>query len=523
MPAAEGSPIRVVGRYALYNPIAAGGMATIHLGRLLGPVGFARTVAVKRLHPQYARDPEFVSMFLDEARLAARVQHPNVVATIDVVASEGELFLIMDYVRGESLSKILRAVGKKDQHVPPPIAVAIVCGFLHGLHSAHEAKNERGEPLNLVHRDVSPQNVLVGSDGVARVLDFGIAKAAGRLQVTRDGQIKGKLAYMPPEQVTGRELTQTVDVYAAAVVMWEMLTGERLFKGANETETLGRILRDPVPSPSSVLPSLPTAFDPVLAKALSREPSKRHATAKELALELERCCAIASANTVGEWVEQWVGAVLSTREAQIAEIESSSVSTGVAPAPESDSVSDSSASAPDAAALLRATNGTRIHPAPNVDDAFPPKRATNSDAPTQTRPQIEISEPDALPVTAPFDRRILVLSGIAAAVGLAFGGGLVFRARYASHEEAKPVASATAAAIVDSAVAPALVLSASNHEAPLASSSAVIPAASASAHALPARPSATASQPAPVTIKQSCDPPYTIDTNGRRKYKRQCM
>src|SRR3954468_18707128 len=247
MMSAERGPIRVVGRYALYAEIAAGGMATVHIGRLLGPVGFARTVAVKRLHPQFAKDPEFVSMFLDEARLAARVQHPNVVATIDVVATDGELFLIMDYVRGESLSKIIRTVRKREGRTPPRIAAAIMCGFLHGLHAAHEAKNERGEPLGLVHRDVSPQNVLVGADGIPRVLDFGIAKAQGRIQVTRDGQIKGKLAYMPPEQLAGKELTRTVDIYASAVVMWEMLTTERLFKGDTEAETLQRILRDPVP------------------------------------------------------------------------------------------------------------------------------------------------------------------------------------------------------------------------------------------------------------------------------------
>src|SRR3954471_4631676 len=144
MMAAERGPLRIVGRYALYSEIAAGGMATVHIGRLLGPVGFARTVAVKRLHPQYAKDPEFVSMFLDEARLAARVQHPNVVATIDVVATDGELFLIMDYVRGESLAKLLRTARKQGTRIPPRIAASIMCGFLHGLHSAHEAKNERG-------------------------------------------------------------------------------------------------------------------------------------------------------------------------------------------------------------------------------------------------------------------------------------------------------------------------------------------------------------------------------------------
>src|SRR5690242_5132795 len=130
---ASRAPLRVIGRYALYDEIAAGGMATVHVGRLLGPVGFARTVAIKRLHPQYAKDPEFVSMFLDEARLAARVQHPNVVATIDVVATEGELFLIMDYVRGESLSKLVRNAKKAGRRIPPRIVSSIICGFLHGL------------------------------------------------------------------------------------------------------------------------------------------------------------------------------------------------------------------------------------------------------------------------------------------------------------------------------------------------------------------------------------------------------
>src|SRR4051794_4429798 len=271
MMAAQRGPLRVVGRYALYAEIAAGGMATVHIGRLLGPVGFARTVAVKRLHPQFAKDPEFVSMFLDEARLAARVQHPNVVATIDVVATDGELFLIMDYIRGESLSKLVRTLRKRGERMPPRIAASICCGFLHGLHAAHEAKDERGGRIDLIHRDISPQNVLVGADGIARVLDFGIAKAAGRIQVTRDGQIKGKLAYMPVEQLSGRELTRAVDIYAGAVVMWETLTGERLFKGESESETLAKILRDDVMPPSAVVPDLTTAFDAPLLRALARE------------------------------------------------------------------------------------------------------------------------------------------------------------------------------------------------------------------------------------------------------------
>src|SRR5450631_2428742 len=158
--------VRIVGRYALYGTIAAGGMATVHFGRLLGPVGFSRTVAIKRLHPQYAKDPEFVSMFLDEARLAARIQHPNVCATLDVVATQGELFLVMEYLQGETLSRMIRAVRNRGELIDPRIGVGVIAQVLHGLHAAHEAKTERGEALNIVHRDISPQNVLVGRDGI---------------------------------------------------------------------------------------------------------------------------------------------------------------------------------------------------------------------------------------------------------------------------------------------------------------------------------------------------------------------
>src|ERR1022692_1337015 len=163
---------RIIGRYALYGKIAQGGLATVHLGRLLGPVGFARTVAIKRMHSQFAEDPEFVSKFLDEARLAARIRHPNVVPTLDVVATDGELFLVMDYVQGETLARLQRLLKAQGKTIPLPIVAALFSGILHGLHAAHEAKNERGEPLGMVHRDVSPQNVIVGTDGVPRVLDF---------------------------------------------------------------------------------------------------------------------------------------------------------------------------------------------------------------------------------------------------------------------------------------------------------------------------------------------------------------
>ena len=220
----------VLGRYALHAELASGGMATVHIGRLMGPVGFARTVAIKRLHAHFAKDPEFVSMFLDEARLAGRIRHPNVVPVLDVVAEQGELFLVMEYIHGDSLSKLLRQVREQGEKMPLGVTVSILAGALQGLHAAHETTNDQGEPLEIVHRDISPQNIMVGADGITRVADFGIAKAAGRAQSTQDGQLKGKLCYMAPEQLAQRPVDRRTDVYSASVVLWEALTGQRLFQ-----------------------------------------------------------------------------------------------------------------------------------------------------------------------------------------------------------------------------------------------------------------------------------------------------
>jgi serine/threonine protein kinase len=326
--------VRVVGRYALYDAIAAGGMATVHLGRLLGPVGFSRTVAIKRLHAQFASDPEFVSMFLDEARLAARIRHPNVVPTLDVVATSGELFLVMEYVPGESVARLARAMREHEQTVPLRITSTIVAGLLHGLHAAHEAKDERGYPLGIVHRDVSPQNVLVGTDGVPRVLDFGVAKAAGRMQTTKEGQIKGKLSYMPPEQLNGGTVSRQTDIYAAGVVLWELLTGRRLFAADNEGAVVAKVLEGRILPPSQVLASGKRtitnsmqrqleAVDALVMRALAKDPQARFATAREMAVGLERALQPATASDVGEWVEHVAREVLHSRAALVAEIESS--------------------------------------------------------------------------------------------------------------------------------------------------------------------------------------------------------
>ncbi len=315
---------RIIGRYALYAKIASGGMATVHLGRLLGPVGFSRTVAIKKMHPHFTEDPEFVSMFLDEARLAARIRHPNVVPTLDVVATEGELFLVMDYVQGETLARLMRLTTAQKKMTPLPIAGAIFSGVLHGLHAAHEAKNERGEPLGIVHRDVSPQNIMVGVDGVSRVLDFGVAKAAGRLQTTRDGQLKGKISYMAPEQVRGHPATRQTDIYAVAVVLWETLAGKRLFQDDNDAAVLQRVLDGQVTPPSAHVPELPPAFDALVLRGLERDPARRFRTAREMAAAIEAVLPLAIPVQVGEWVETTAGPNLASQAARVAEIESAS-------------------------------------------------------------------------------------------------------------------------------------------------------------------------------------------------------
>jgi serine/threonine-protein kinase len=298
-------------------------MATVHFGRLQGAAGFARSVAIKRLHPQYARDPDFVEMFLDEARLAARISHPNVVPTLDVVAQGDELLLVMEYVRGSALSRLLRTLTQKGERMPARIAAAIAAGVLRGLHAAHEATSEIGERLEIVHRDVSPQNVLVGTDGIPRVLDFGVAKAAGRVQTTREGQLKGKLAYMAPEQITTGSVTRKTDIYAAAVVLWEMLTGRRLFRAENEAKLLSLVLDGDVHPPSALVEGLAEGFDRVVLRGIDRDPAKRYTTAREMAMEVESVGGIAPPAEVGDWVEVLAADELRERTSRIEEIERS--------------------------------------------------------------------------------------------------------------------------------------------------------------------------------------------------------
>src|SRR5688572_14134391 len=238
----------IVGRYVLQRQIARGGMATIHIARLMGDEGFSRIVAAKRLHPEFAEDAEFVSMFLDEARIASKVHHRNVVPVLDVVSTGDEVILVQEYVHGVPLQWLLKTALNSNEQIPVNVAVSIACQVLAGLHATHETVDELGMPLHIVHRDVSPQNVMIATDGTARLLDFGVAKAIMAAHVTREGTYKGKLAYSAPEQLRGHATRQS-DIYSLSVMLWELLVGQRMHsKAKSGAELVATVLNGTLPT-----------------------------------------------------------------------------------------------------------------------------------------------------------------------------------------------------------------------------------------------------------------------------------
>jgi serine/threonine-protein kinase len=320
-------PSRVVGRYIMYGEIASGGMASVHLGRLCGAVGFSRLVAIKYLHPHFASDTEFVSMFLDEVRLVSRIKHPNVAAPLDVVLLEEsqEIFLVMEYVHGATLARLFKSAAAMNASVPPAISANIMSGALHGLHAAHEATDELGAPLHIVHRDVSPHNIMVGADGVPKVLDFGVAKAVSRIQSTQQGQVKGKVAYMAPEQMRQGPVDRRADIFAAGIVFWEALTLQRLFEAEHPAGAISKVLSAPIDPPSSRNPNVPPALDRVVLKALDRDVQQRFQSASEFAEAIEEAIRVSTARRVGEWVVYLGGEDLAKSSERLAAIESSSL------------------------------------------------------------------------------------------------------------------------------------------------------------------------------------------------------
>lgn len=307
--------MREVGRYLVLEHLADGGMASVHLGAVCGGADPPHLVAIKAMHPQLARRPEFRSMFLDEARTVARVRHPQVVATLDVLTEKDEVFLVMDYVNGPALSTVLRSL--EAGAVPLPIASRLMLDVLEGLEAAHEATGEDGRSLGIVHRDVSPHNVLVSDAGRALIMDFGVAMASDRSYVTESGEVKGKIAYMPPEQAQAQLVDRRADVYAAASMMFEMLTGEPPFGRGTMTETLVRLLFDPPPSVCARRTDVPASVDAILACALSKAPGERFGSARAFAEALAASAPPASSAEVATWLKRTMQPFFAERAALV--------------------------------------------------------------------------------------------------------------------------------------------------------------------------------------------------------------
>lgn len=474
-----------VERYELLGELATGGMATVYLGRQKGALGFSRTVAIKSMHPQLAKDPAFRAMFIDEAHLTARIRHPNVVPTLDIVQSDSKLLIIMEYVEGISLSTLIKTARERDLLIPVGVVTAIMHDVLEGLHAAHELRDDQGQPFGVVHRDVSPQNILVGVDGVARVVDFGVAKATGRSYKTQTGEIRGKVGYMSPEQMFGENLDRRVDVYAAGVVLWESLAGDRLFNAPTDAALVLLVTRGMVSPPSVARGErLAPGYDDLVARALSQEPSARFSTTAEMSRRLLEIEKPASREEVGRFVRELAWDQISSRS-QFMRASSPALDVAALDA-ESKAVLD---------VLTRATMTSDV--------------GTAGSAPK-------------VPTT-----RLSVLA-VMAVLSTLFLGFAVYQAR--SLPGQSPTANAVGNATPEPSTAPP--------PPPPPPPPAVLPAAtpSASVVELPvtapvgkSRPGAhktgaPAARPAgPAPKGPDCTPPYTTDAQGNRHYKEECL
>jgi eukaryotic-like serine/threonine-protein kinase len=274
-----------MGRYSLIRRLAVGGMAELYIARQVGIEGFEKIVALKRVLPHLAEDAQFVRMFLDEARIAASLDHPNIVHVTDIGEEDGEYFFAMEYVHGANLLEVLR----RSDVLPLPRACAltIVAGVAAGLHHAHEQLGPDGRPLGLVHRDVSPSNVMLSYTGAVKLTDFGIVRAAARTSVTQEGQTKGKAGYMSPEQCCGERLDRRSDVFALGILLYEATTGVRAFYAPNDFAIMGRTARVDYVAPQEIDAEYPAGLARIVARAMAREPADRYPTAEAMQLELE--------------------------------------------------------------------------------------------------------------------------------------------------------------------------------------------------------------------------------------------
>jgi serine/threonine protein kinase len=271
----------------LVERIASGGMAEIFRASTEGPDGAERTVAIKRILPERARNVEFMGMFLNEARIAATLHHPNVIEAYDFGSENGAYYLAMEYLRGQDTRRIVHGLAKSGQKLPLEIAIAAAIGIATGLHYVHERLDKNGNPLGLVHRDVSPQNIFLTTSGGVKLVDFGVAKAVHRVSDTLSGTIKGKVTYMSPEQVRADRLDRRSDIFSLSIVLWELTVGRRLFEGVSEAMVMNAIEKLDAPRPSQMAPRYPADLEAIVMKGLSRHRGQRYQSAEEMRADLE--------------------------------------------------------------------------------------------------------------------------------------------------------------------------------------------------------------------------------------------
>ncbi len=286
-PPENGAGTYFLGRYRVVDEIGIGGMASVHLARMDGPGGFQKWVAIKRIHSHLIEDESFVQMFLDEARVAARISHPNVASVVELGKHQDSYWIAMEYLHGEPLREVMRRTDELGAPMPPEIACRIIADAAEGLHAAHELLGREGEKLDLVHRDVTPHNLFVTYDGSTKVVDFGIAKFLTRMSNTRHGTLKGKIAYMSPEQVHGEQIDRRTDLFALGVVLWELTTGKRLFRMESDLDTLAKVQECNVPKPSTIVRGYPLDLEKIVLKALAKKRDDRFRTARELSRALQ--------------------------------------------------------------------------------------------------------------------------------------------------------------------------------------------------------------------------------------------
>jgi serine/threonine-protein kinase len=390
---------RLLDPYELIGELASGGMATVFLGRLAGAGGFQRLVAIKRLHPHLAREDQFVKMFLDEARIAASIHHPHVVPILEVGMNDAGYYLVMEFIEGDTLAGLIVRSLQRGSAMPSKVAARIVLDALAGLHAAHQLA-DGDKYLGLVHRDCTPQNILVGIDGSARVTDFGVARAAARLTITRPQQVKGKVGYLSPEQAHALELDRRSDIFTMGIVLWEALAGRPLFQGETEAATLSKLLSGQVPSLHAFAPDVPAALDDVCRRALAHDRNRRFRTAAEMAEALERAVntdgfgGAASPRELGRFVESVMGAeIVAQREAVRAWLAQHE---GTAPLSRGPRSITSSGGAPRGPATPR--SGSIPPPTPPAAGAPPSEDPPETPAPVAEKVPRLASTPPPLPV-----------------------------------------------------------------------------------------------------------------------------